>query len=113
MYKFLFNLQNHTLKIAKGDYFLVIPEEHQFAYFSSIGFNLNSNQPEHQIIFSIYKEKIQVLYKLPQPDGSVVRYKRELPRPASGIVEVEFSEWDRIKKPKSEQGSGSFNKESE
>ena len=92
MLKFLFNLQTQTLKIAKEDYFLVLSEESKFFYFSSLGFNLDPNQPEHQIIFSVYKERVQTLYKLPQPDGSVVRYKRELPRPASGIVEVEFSE---------------------
>jgi hypothetical protein len=100
--RFQFNLQTQTLKIVKRslstfdkvgkeDYFLVIPEEWKFPYFSSVGFILDPEQAEHRIIFSVAKEKVQVLYKFPH-DGSVICYKRIISRPASGIVEVEFSE---------------------
>jgi len=99
--KFHFNLQTCTLKIVPHsfpNYYRVIPEEWTFNYFRSLGFHLDPDQPQHLILFSVYKEKIQVLYKVPQPDGSLIRYKRELTRPPSGIVEIEFSEWDQMEK---------------
>lgn len=96
--KFLFNLSEQTLKITHGEYFLVPDEEKKFFYFRSVGFNLDFEKPNHWILFSPRQEKIQVLYKVPQKDGSVLCYKRIIPRPASGVVEVEFSEWDQVKK---------------
>lgn len=92
--KFLFNLQTYTLKIVEADHFLVLTEASQFRTLGGIGFALDpSEPPQHWIIFSVYKEKVRVVYKVQQ-----VYYQRELARPASGIVEVEFSEWDRMKK---------------
>ena len=97
---FQLNLQTQTLILTKDNYSLVIPERWKFFYFNSLGFILDPDQPKHQILFSVYKERVQVLYKFPQLDGSVIRYKREIYRPLSGVIEIEFSEWDRLEKKK-------------
>jgi len=99
MYKFRFNLQTGTLKIVEADRFLVLSEASQFHTLGGLGFTLDYTEPsQHWIIFSVYKEKVRIVYKAPQT-GSAIYYQRELTRPTSGIVEVEFSEWDRVKKP--------------
>ncbi|MCE8159346.1 MAG: hypothetical protein I3270_02540 [Candidatus Moeniiplasma glomeromycotorum] len=110
MYKFQFNLQTQTLKIVEADRFLVFSEDHQFRKLGGIGFILDHSEPPNRwITFSVYKEKVRVIYK----NGSVY-YQRELIRPSSGIVEVEFSKWDQLtKKSKSERSPDAFNKKSE
>jgi hypothetical protein len=45
MYKFLFNLQTQTLKIAQEDHFLVLSEDHQFRKLGGIGFILDHSEP--------------------------------------------------------------------
>ena len=101
--KFLFNLTTQTLKIVETDHFLVLSErslDHQFRKLGGIGFILDYSEPSNSwISFSVYREKVRVVYKV-QQDGSPVYYKREIFRPSSGIVEVEFSEWDRLGKLK-------------
>ncbi|MCE8163091.1 MAG: hypothetical protein I3274_02635 [Candidatus Moeniiplasma glomeromycotorum] len=98
--KFQFNLTTQTLKIADEDRFLILPEEWRFrTQFGGIGFYLNPSQPNHWINFTLTGEKIQAFFKLPLGE-ELVCYKREINRPLSGRIEVEFSEWDRIEKVK-------------
>ena len=97
MIKFQFNLSAQTLKIVSADHFLVIFEEWKFfTQFGGIGFRLDSEKP-HWISFHIYKEKVLCFYKFPHGE-EITYYKREVTRPLSGIIEVEFSEWDRVEK---------------
>ena len=87
-----FNLTETTLKIAKEDHSLVLSEP--FYTLGGIGFALDySNPPQSWIIFSVQSEKVKAIYK-----DAETYYRRELARPASGVIEVEFSEWDRITK---------------
>ena len=96
MYKFLFNLQTQTLKIPSGPKSYSVLTE-QFRTLGGIGFILDhpsdSGSPNSWIIFKVYSQKVKVIYKT---DG--VYYQRELFRPPGGVIEVEFSEWDRVKK---------------
>ena len=85
MYKFLFNLQNHTLKIAKDDHFLVLDEP--FYTLGGIGFTLDHHEPPQRwIIFKVSQEKVKVVYK-----EAGIYYRKELVLPSSGIVEIEFT----------------------
>jgi hypothetical protein len=96
--KFHFNLQTQTLKLVQADHFLVLDHGRQFSYFGGIGFTLDFEEPPQSwIIFYILQEKVRILYKT-QKDGSAVYYGRTIFRPPSGVIEVEFSEWDRVKK---------------
>ena len=101
--KFQFNLTKQTLQITHGKNSLTLSQRWQFtAPYGSTGFYL---EPNHWIIFSLYQEQVQAFYKIPTEDNSAIYYQRELTRPASGIIEVEFSKWDRMIKGrnKSEQ----------
>lgn len=92
--KFLFNLQTQTLKVEKGEYWLILPEETQFySPYRGIGFRLGDYN--HWINFTLANEKVFCFYKVPYRE-EFVYYKREINRPLSGIIEFEFSEWDRI-----------------
>ncbi len=93
--KFQFNLTEQTLKIAQGEHFLILSEASQFRKLGGIGFILDhfEQPPNHWIIFSVYREKVRVVYK-----NSGTYYQREITRPASGVIEVEFSQWDRVEK---------------
>jgi hypothetical protein len=96
--KFHFNLQTQTLKLVQADHFLVLDHGCQFSYFGGIGFTLDSEEPPQSwIIFYILQEKVRILYKT-QKDGSAIYYGRIISRPPGGIIEVEFSEWDKVKK---------------
>ena len=89
--KFLFNLTEQTLKITRGEYFLVLSEP--FYTLGGIVFTLDySEPPACWIAFSVRKESVRVIYK-----NSGTSYQREIARPASGIIEVEFSERDKLK----------------
>ena len=89
--KFLFNLTETTLKLVKENHSLVLTEP--FYTLGGIGFTLDYSEPSNRwIIFSVYRERVKVVYK-----EVGIYYRRELIRPSSGIVEVEFSEWDKIK----------------
>ena len=97
--KFLFNLQTSTLKLVKADHSLILDENRQFRTLGGIGFALDyssgeDESPSHWIIFRVYSQKVKVIYKTP----SAIYYQRELFRPPGGVIEVEFSEWDQIKK---------------
>ena len=90
--KFLFNLQTLTLKITQENHFLVLSEP--FYTLGGVGFILDHSEPPNcWIIFKVYQEKVRVVYK-----NAEIYYQRELTRPASEVVEVEFSEWDQIEK---------------
>jgi len=92
--KFLFNLTEQTLKLVHQDHFIVLTQP--FYTLGGIGFALDySEPPQRWIIFSVKQEKVRVVYK-----DAGVYYQRELTRPASGIVETEFSEWDQVEKSK-------------
>ena len=95
--KFHFNLTKQTLKIKQGKDFLVIPEEWQFqTQFGGIGFRLESEKP-HWINFTITKKKINCFYKTPQGE-KIIYYQRVINRSPSGIIQVEFTQWDQIEK---------------
>ena len=91
--KFHFNLQTQTLKIPQGkNSYLVLTKE--FCTLGGIGFILDSEQPPNSwIIFKISSQKVKVIYKT-----HAIYYQRELFRPPGGVIEVDFSEWDRVKK---------------
>jgi hypothetical protein len=98
--KFLFNLQTQTLKISHQDHSLILDENHQFRTLGGIGFALDypelPRKPKRWIIFKVYSQKIKVIYKTTTLDGSLVYYNKTTPYPTSKVVEVRFSEQDRL-----------------
>ena len=107
--KFQFNLTTQTLKIVKADRFLMLSKENPvFRKLGGLGFILDcSEPPNHWITFSVQKEKVLVVYK-----NSGTYFQRELTRPTSGIIEVEFSEWDRMEKKSSRNNRNKKNEPS-
>ena len=95
--KFLFNFQTQTLKVTSGDHSLILDENHQFHLLGGIGFALDypepPQKPQRWIIFKVYPQRIKVIYK-----DKGIYYQKELFHPPGGVVEVEFSEWDRVNK---------------
>ena len=89
--RFRFNLHTHTLKIAKDDHFLVLEEP--FPTLGGVGFSLDPQEPPNRwIIFKVNQTQVKAVYK------DKVYYGKVITHPPGGIVEVEFSEWDQIKK---------------
>ena len=98
MYKFLFNLPAQTLKIPRGENTYSVFSEATFATsYGGLGFRLDDYN--HWINFTITKTKIVCFYKVPQGD-SALYYRKAISRPSSGIIEVKFTERDRIEKVK-------------
>src|SRR3954451_20372388 len=94
--KFLFNLSTQTLKIPHGENTYSVFSEATFTTpYGGLGFRLDDYN--HWINFTITKTKIVCFYKVPQGD-SALYYRKEINRPSNGIIEVEFSERDRIEK---------------
>jgi hypothetical protein len=94
--KFHFNLTEQTLKIKSGEDWLVLPEEAKFfTLYGGLGFRLGDYN--HWINFTLTQEKVCCFYKVPT-DDNFLYYRRELTRPLGGVIEFEFTEYDRIEK---------------
>src|SRR3954454_15592838 len=94
--KFLFNLPAQTLKIPHGENTYSVLTEATFTTpYGGLGFRLEDYN--HWINFTITKTKIGCFYKVPH-GASALYYRKAISRPSSGLIEVEFSQRDRIEK---------------
>jgi len=93
--KFKFDFWNNRLWKVGEEYNYEIPEEQSYTnQFGQPTFNLDSDQPNHYISFSLAKRKIKVFYKQVKKDESVVCYQKDLPLPPGTVTEFELTEDD-------------------
>jgi len=97
--KFKFDYWNNRLWRVGEEYNYEIPEEQSYTnQFGQPTFNLDSDQPNHYLSFSITKRKIKVFYKQVKKDKSVVCYQKEFPTPPGIVIEFELTEADIVAK---------------
>jgi hypothetical protein len=97
--KFKFDFWNNRLWKVGEEYNYEIPEEQSYTnQFGQPTFNLDSDQPNHYISFSLGKRKIKVFYKQVKKDESVVCYQKDFPLPHGTVTEFELTETDMAAK---------------
>jgi len=91
------------------EYNYEIPEEQSYTnQFGQPTFNLDSDQPNHYISFSIYKRKIRVFYKQVKKDKSIVYYQKDFPLPLGMVIKFELTATDIIAKLNSKLAKASI-----
>ena len=100
--KFKFDFWNNRLWKVGEEYNYEIPEEQSYTnQFGQPTFNLDSDQPNHYMSFSLTKRKIKVFYKQLKKDKSVICYQKKISPPLGTVIEFELTEvdiaakWDR------------------
>ena len=100
--KFKFDFWNNRLWRVGEEYNYEIPKEQSYTnQFGQPSFNLDTDQPNHYMSFSVSKRKIRVFYKQVKKDKSIVCYQKEFPLSQGMVIEFELTEkdiaakWDR------------------
>ena len=96
--KFKYDYLNNRFWRIEGEYSYQISEENQFIdRYGGRGFVLDTNQPNHSIIFNVYDRIIRVFYeKLNRVHGKeeIIYYQKDIPREV--IIEFELTEKDIV-----------------
>lgn len=101
--KFKYNLKENKLFLIKPNNYggttetLIPPENGFVTNYGGYGFQLDLNNLAHWINFTVFSNKMNVFYKQSN-EQQIIYYRKEINRNRLEVIEVEFTEKDRVEK---------------